>query len=263
MSESEELTVDDGHPVSAFQLHRESSYKKREVYEKLVASKKTPIADGASSSSIMAQSVGNAGPSVSHAVARPSRQSAAKRESSSSLTPAMLSLNGPPTSFSPNLADCKPYSILLGENILVECSLLKRYLLLLKDALSKPDLSVVELQTLTHDVKKAREVLMEKVAVPLNDFQRELQEQIPHEHVAFHSSNSGGPPFHSVNSAGPPVHSFHELRNSLLLPLTPTATYPYPSHLYVYPYPEQLTDRRNPVGITDQSCVPYNAQPAH
>lgn len=257
MSESEELTVDDGHPVSAFQLHRENSYKKREVYEKLVASKKIPVAEAASSSSIMAQSTGNAGPS--QAVARPSRQSAAKRESNSSLTSAMLSLNGPSTSFTSNLADCKPYSILLGENILVECSLLKRYLLLLKDALSKPDLSVVELQTLTHDVKKAREVLLEKVAVPLNDFQRELQEQIPHEHVAFQSNS--GPSFHSVNS-GAPVHSFHEFRNSLLLPLTPTATYPYPSHLYVYPYPEQLTDRRNQ-GIADQSCVPYNAQPAH
>ncbi|XP_046636292.1 uncharacterized protein LOC124314999 [Daphnia pulicaria] len=257
MSENEEeLTVDDGHPVSAFQLHRESSYKKREVYEKLVASKKTTVVDGASSSSIMAQSVGNPGPTSSSSslqaslVSRPSRQSAAKRESNSSMTSAMLSLNGPPSSFASNLPDCKPYSLLLGENILVECSLLKRYLLLLKDALSKPDLSVVELQTLTHDVRKAREVLVEKVAVPLNDFQRELQEQISHEHI------------HSA-IAGPPVHSFHELRNSLLLPPTPTATHPYPSHLYMYPGSEQLTDRRNPLSITDQSCVPYNAQPAH
>lgn len=256
MSENEKSTVDDGHrhPVSAFQLHRESSYKKREVYEKLVASKKTPVVDGAPSSSIMAQSVGNPGPSSLQAslVSRPSRQSAAKRESNSSLTSAMLSLNGPPTSssFASNLPDCKPYSLLLGENILVECSLLKRYLLLLKDALSKPDLSVVELQTLTHDVRKAREVLVEKVAVPLNDFQRELQEQISHEHI-------------QSAIVGPPVHSFHELRNSLLLPPTPTATHPYPSHLYMYPGSEQLTDRRNPLGITDQSCVPYNAQPAH
>lgn len=257
MSENEEeLTVDDGHPVSAFQLHRESSYKKREVYEKLVASKKTTVVDGASSSSIMAQSVGNPGPTSSSSslqaslVSRPSRQSAAKRESNSSMTSAMLSLNGPPSSFASNLPDCKPYSLLLGENILVECSLLKRYLLLLKDALSKPDLSVVELQTLTHDVRKAREVLVEKVAVPLNDFQRELQEQISHEHI------------HSA-IAGPSVHSFHEIRNSLLLPPTPTATHPYPSHLYMYPGSEQLTDRRNPLSITDQSCVPYNAQPAH
>ena len=95
MSENEKLTVDDGHrhPVSSFQLHRESSYKKREVYEKLVASKKTPVVDGAPSSSIMAQSVGNPGPSSLQAslVSRPSRQSAAKRESNSSLTSAMLS----------------------------------------------------------------------------------------------------------------------------------------------------------------------------
>ena len=62
MSENEELIADDVPPASAFQLHRESSYKKSEVYENLLPSKKILFNDGAFSSSIMAQSLCNPGP---------------------------------------------------------------------------------------------------------------------------------------------------------------------------------------------------------
>lgn len=251
MSLNEELNADDR--PSPFQIHRQNSYKKREVYEKLVASRKIPSVDGASSSasSIMAQSIDNSGPSSlpTQFMSRPSRQSAAKRENNSSST---LGSNGPPTvtsSLRTNQSDCKPHPVIFGENIFIECSLLKSNLLLLKEALSNPNVAAVDLQTLTNDVRKAKEVLVEQVSLPLNDIQRELQEQISQERSAFFSANPV------------PVYALHEFRTNL--PSTPTASHPYPSHLYLYPVTDQLTDRRNPLSIADQSCVPYNAQPAH
>lgn len=131
---------------------------------------------------------------------------------------------------------------------------------MLKEALSNPNLAAVDLQTLTNDVRKAKEVLVEQVSLPLNDIQRELQEQISQEQQQQHTSL-----FHpATTTTNPvPVYALHELRTNL--PLTPTASHPYPSHLYLYPVTDQLTDsRRIPLGInTDQSCAPYNAQSAH
>ena len=266
MSENEELTVDDGPPASAFQLHRESSYKKREVYEKLVASKKIPFNDGASSSSIMAQSVSNPGPSSlpNQSVSRPPRQSAAKRDSNS--TSSMLSVTGHPflsVPFLPSssslqhshqlpasirweVSECKrPLPAIVGENMFIECSLLKSNILLLKDALSNPNMAVSDLQILANEVKKAKDLLMEKVSLPLDDIQKELQDQISNEHAVFHAKN---------------------LFDFRTLPLTHTAANPYPSQLYLYPDTEQLPERRVPHAIPDPSCIPsppYNAQSAH
>lgn len=248
-------TLDDGHAASAFQIHRENSYKKREVYEKLVASKKTPNAEAPSSIAAVVQSLDNPGPSSNLTASfssRSSRQSAAKREINS--TPAaLLTLNGQssvPPLFRSHVSDCKPHPVIFGENIFIECSLLKSNLLLLKEALLNSNLANIDLQTLTNDVRKAKEILVEQVSLPLNDIQRELQQQISQEQAAFHSTNPV------------PVYSLHEFRTSL--PVTPTPSQPYPSHLYLYPVTEPLADRRLSLGISsDQSCIPYNAQPAH
>ncbi len=270
MSENEELTVDDGPPRSAFQFHREGSYKKREVYEKLVAAKKNPVNDGASSSSIMAQSQSNPGPSSlpTQPVSRPPRQcSALKRESNS--TSAMLNVTGHPflsvpflpsssslhhshqlpSSFRWDVSDCKrPLPAIVGENMFIECSLLKSNILLLKDALANPNMSSSDLQVLANEVKKAKDLLVEKVLLPLDDVQRELQDQISKERAVFHG-------IHAKN--------LFDFRN---LPLAHTASNPYPSQLYLYPDTDQLPERRISHGIPDQSCAPlppFSAQPAH
>lgn len=310
MSVNGELTVDEesrggvgagrraAASESGFDFHpHNNSYKKREVYEKLMASKKglaTSI-DGpsSSSSSIMEQSTDNPGPSslamsfLSRSSSRQTTANSSKRDSqttnsssSSSSTTTTPMLNGAPplmtpaaaaaaaasalgagltSSFRSHLPDCKPHPVIFGENIFIECSLLKSNLLLLKDALSNPNLAVVDLQTLIHDVRRAKEVLVEQVSLPLIDIQRELQEKISLEHAAS--------VLHATNPMVP-VYSLHEFRTTLPNVTTPpSASNPYPSHLYLYPVTEPLTDaRRNATlvgGIPEQNCPPFNAQPAH
>lgn len=269
MSESEELIVVDGPSASAFQPHREATFKKRELFEKSMAARKSYATDLSlpgtstqltsttpSSSSAASTSAAAAAPtSVATSVLRTARHPAPKRDSNpvtsfpSAVSGAAPQLAMSSYPFRPQ-AECKPHPIIFGENIFIECSLLKSNVLLLREALLNPNLQAIDLQAITDDIRKAKEVLVEKVCLPLTDIQRTLQEQMSREHAAAMQSAHTN----SVYSLG------HDLA-SANLPLAPSALHPYPSHLYLYPVQEPLSERRP--AVPDASCAPFSAQPAH
>lgn len=272
MSESEELIVVDGPTASAFQSHREATFKKRELYEKSMAARKHFPTDLSLTSA--ATSAGEAGPSTqlpsttsaaatstTSTALRAARHSMAKRDSNPAATSfpssvQQLAMSSYPFRPAPAsaLAECKPHPIIFGENIFIECSLLKSNVLLLREALLNPNLTPVDLQAITDDIRKAKEVLVEKVCLPLSDVQRTLQEQMSREHVAAVAMQSAAHTSSVYSSLG------HELAN---LPLAgPSALHPYPSHLYLYPVQEPAGERRSAPG-SDASCAPFSAQPAH
>lgn len=254
--------------------HREPSYKKREVYEKLMASRKSPL-DVPASGPVAMHPAGsgssNPGPSsqlTPPAASRLSRPSATKRDctpaASFHLTaPSAVGAAATPTTSLPlpprssSLAACKPHPVIFGENIFIECSLLKSNVFLLKEALLNATLADAELHAITDDVRTAREILNEKVTLPLTEIQKKLQDQISREQVStIHSTTT-------TTATTQPSPAYGQ-DYSPTLPLTPTALHPYPSHLYVYPSQDQLLDRRVQLGIPEhQTCVSFSAQPAH
>lgn len=284
MSESEELIVVDG-PSVFQQPSTQATFKKRELYEKALAarSSKNAVATDLSMSSSepgpstqlassTERSTTTAVTSVATSVLRTARHhSAGPKRDANPVTsfPSAVSSAGPQLAMSsyPFRAaaaaaaapECKPHPIIFGENIFIECSLLKSNVLLLREALLNPNLQAMDLQAITDDIRKAKEVLVEKVCLPLSDIQRTLQEQMSREHVAAmqsaaHTGSVYGSLGHDLAAAAAAAAS---------LPLAPSALHPYPSHLYLYPVQEPLAERSRAAPAPDASCAPFSAQPAH
>lgn len=269
MSESEELIVVDGPsvrqqpPPPPPTTTHQATFKKRELYEKALAARKNASGahePGPSTQLAASSSATGTVTSVATSVVRTARQhSAPKRDANPATSfPSAVSSAGPQLAMSGYpfrpAAECKPHPIIFGENIFIECSLLKSNVLLLREALLNPNLQAMDLQAITDDIRKAKEVLVEKVCLPLTDIQRTLQEQMSREHAAAMQSAHTS----SVYSLG---HDLAAAAAAASLPLAPSALHPYPSHLYLYPVQEPLAERRAPA--PDASCAPFSAQPAH
>jgi signal recognition particle GTPase len=243
MSESEKLVVDGELVFSALRSHQDT-LKKREYYGKhLITNNKERHSEYAEEA---IQPVTYPGPS--HLTPCRSKQLIFRRETVPSSI-AMGSNSTVPLATSRafsfrSVIECNSGPLTLGENMFIECTLLKNNVLLLRETLLNSNIEVSTLQTLVEDINKAKDAINKKISVQLNEILKELHEQI----VRKSFSNDRASNLEHTNTL------------SSLLPFTPTAMHPYPPPFYFHQF-KQFD--RPPVVVPESSFSPYSTQSAH
>ena len=143
-----------------------------------------------------------------------------------------------------SVTECKSGPLTFGENMFIECTLLKNNILLLRDALLNSNVEVSILQSIVDNIQKANDVLNSKICVQLNEILKELHERTVRESL----TNDG------VSNLG------HTNPISSILPFTPTAMHPYPPPFYFHQF-KQFD--RPPVDVSELSFSSYSTQSAH
>ena len=245
MSENEEPIADAEPALSVLNFHRDT-LKKREFYGKnSVSNKERWLSESVKETT---QPVTYLGPS-SHPTPRSTKQPISRRETvsfpSSFTTPSSSHQFAATPSFS-SRSEGKTDPLAFGENMYVECTLLKNNALLLRDALRNSNLEVAVLRALIEDVRNAKDALNKNISAQLSVILEELQERIGREQ---------GPTNVRVSSVAHPNPFNPNLGFSSQFPFTPTAIHPYPPPFYFQHMHEPL--------VSESGFTPYSTQTAH